>query len=39
MATCAALAKIVKAQREEPASPQRALAIEGFPELFNGVWP
>ena len=39
VATCAVLAKVVTAQREEPALAQRALAVEGFPELFNGVWP
>ena len=39
VATCAALAKIVTAQGEEPVVSQRALTVEGFPELFNGVWP
>jgi hypothetical protein len=39
VATCAALAKTVTAQREGLAFQQRALSSEEFPELFTVVSP
>jgi hypothetical protein len=39
VATCAALAKTVTAQREGLVFPKRALSSEEFPELFTVVSP
>jgi uncharacterized lipoprotein YajG len=39
LATCAALAKTLMVQSDEPALSQRALTIEESPELFTVVSP